>query len=266
MRKVTVICLTLLTMLLLVNLPAWSADLQPTPVENAAPLGEGKGSFRFGVAYLEDSPLYFQQATNDRTEIAVPGLELRLGLGKRVEVSANYSLLHVSQDNMDDDFGSGDLVLATKLLLWPEDLKMPALGLRFATKLPNADREDGRGTDETDVMLDVLASRNFPLFSLHANVGLTILGNPDGKQDDKLHYAFGVAVPFESSGISALAAVEGLEMHDSVNDRGRLVAGLQYDFGQARFDFGITTGYTSRTEDWGVRTGLTTTFDLPAGW
>ncbi|RMF44721.1 MAG: hypothetical protein D6751_08570 [Deltaproteobacteria bacterium] len=256
----------LLVLLLAPAAPVWSADLHPTQLEDAAPAGEGKGLFRFGVAYLEDSPLYFQTTSDDRTQISIPELELRLGLGKRVEISAGYSLLHVSQNNRRDEFGSGDLVLGTKLLLWPEDMKLPAIGLRFATKLPNADREDGRGTDETDVMLDVLASRNFPLFSLHANLGLTILGNPAGKQDDKLHYAFGVSVPFDNSGLSALAAVEGLELHNSVNDRGRFVAGLQYDFGQARFDFGVTTGYTSRTEDWGVRTGLTTTFDLPSGW
>lgn len=240
--------------------------LQPTGLEDAVTLGAGKGSFRLGVSYLEDSPLLFQREGTDRTQISVPEMELRLGLGKRVEVMARYDLLHVNQTGQDGELGSGDLLLGTKINLLQEDLQLPAIGLRFATKLPAASEKDGLGTGATDVFVDLLATRNFPLFSVYGNLGLAVLGNPAGEQEEKLHYAAGVSIPFQASGITVLAGIEGLDLNDSLNDRGSLTVGLQYDFGQALFDFGVRNGYRSRSEDWGVRAGLTTLFDLPAGW
>ncbi|ORJ55052.1 transporter [Geothermobacter hydrogeniphilus] len=253
-------CLTL-------PLTASAATLQPLGIKDAATLASGTGELRFGIAYLSDSYLLFQRQGSDRTQVSVPELDLTLGLGKRIEVEAIYELLLLDETGRDSDIGSGDLRLATKINLIQEDLQLPAISLRVATKLPNASRTDGFGTDEADNFIDLLVSRTFPTFSLHTNLGLAILGDPNDRQDDKLHYAFAVSYPLPAHNLNLLAGIEGYDFGpDNLNDRGTLTAGAQIRLGGSTIDLGASVGYRSRSEDWGLRAGLTTPFDLPEGW
>jgi len=246
---------------------ATAASLQPLGIKDADTLPSGKAELRFGISYLSDSYLLFQKQGTDRTQVSVPELGLNLGLGKRIEVEAVYELLLVDETGHDSNIGSGDLRLATKINLLKEDMRLPAVGIRVATKLPNASRSDGMGTDETDTFLDLLLSRNYPTFGLHANLGLAILGDPNANQDDKLHYAFAVSYPLPTHNLNLLAGVEGFDLGtDSLNDRGALTAGAQIQLGTSVIDLGASIGYRDRSEDWGMRAGLTTPFDLPAGW
>jgi len=63
-----------------------------------------------------------------------------------------------------------------------------------------------------------------------------------------------------------LAAIEGTEFGDNINDRGAAVAGMQFHFGSATLDLGGSLGYRDRSEDWSARVGLSSRFDLAAGW
>lgn len=252
---------------LLLPFQAGAVNLQPLGVQDATTLPQGKAEFRLGVAYKDDSPLLFQLHDTDRTQVSIPELNLNLGLGKRIELQLKYELLYVDEKTNSSNFGTGDLVLGAKVALLHEDLTWPALGIRVATKLPNANDHDGRGTNETDFFVDLLTTRNYPGFSLYGNLGLAVLGDPRGNQDDKVHYAFGVSYPLEEHGLILMASIEGMDgSDDSLNDRGAVLGGLQYQVGQAVLDFGVSAGYRSRSEDWGLRAGLTTPFDLPAGW
>lgn len=252
---------------LLLPLRGEAVTLQPLGVEDAVTLPSGKGEFRMGIAYKDDSPLLFQRDGTDRTQLSVPELSLKAGFGKRVELQAKYELLYVNEESTDSSFGTGDLVLGAKIALLQEGLTWPAIGLRIAAKLPNASNNSGRGTNETDLFIDLLATRNFPGFSLYGNLGIAILGDPRGNQDDKLSYALGVAYPLAAQGLVLLASIEGMDLGpDSLNDRGAILGGLQYHIGQAIFDVGLTTGFRSNSEKWGLRAGLSTPFDLPEGW
>lgn len=269
MRIIPRLSLLLTICILCLGLPLTgiAANMQPLGIQDAATLPSGKAEFRFGMDYLSDSYLLFQKQSTDRTQVSLPEISLNLGLGKRVEVQANYELLLIDENNRDSDLGSGDLRLATKINLFKEDLQLPAISLRVETKFPDASRSKGFGTDESDNFIDLLVSRNFPAFALHANLGIAILGDPRSKQDDKLHYAFAVLYPLPAHNLNLLAGVEGLDLGaDSLNDRGVLTGGAQLQLGNAVVDLGTSLGYRSHSEDWGVRGGVTVPFDLPEGW
>lgn len=245
---------------------AVATSLDPLTIEDATLLPLNRGEFRLGFAYKDNSPNLFQENNQNRKEMTSPGFSLRLGLAERVEMLFRYRLVYAEDDEFGSDYGSGDLEISTKVRLYQEDLSFPAVALLLTTKLPNARDDYNLGSDETDFGFDFLVTRNYPSFSLYSSLGMRLLGEPDGGQDDKLHYALGVRVPLLKQRLDFLAGVEGMEIGRDENLKGVVQAGLQYIFSSATFDIGGTVGYRAESEDWSVRAGLTTWFDLPSSW
>ena len=256
-------------LLLLLARPAAGANLEPLGLQDAQLLPKNRAEFRIGAAYYDGLHNLFQEQDLDRRLVELPSLSLNLGLGERVEAQLQYSYLYLREDGQASDWGSGDLTVGLKVRLWQESLRIPALALRLATKLPNADDEDDFGTDEADIFIDLLATRNFPLFSTYLNLGLAILGDPRPQhesQDDALRYALGIRVPLVEPKLAGLLSIEGMEGSDSINNRCAVRGGLQLQLGDWLWDFGGSLGLASKSEDWGLRTGLTIPFDLPSNW
>jgi hypothetical protein len=94
-----------------------------------------------------------------------------------------------------NDFG--DLVLASRFRLLPEKGNRPALGFKFAVKLPNAKQDQGLGNDETEFFSFIIASKHIKSFHLIGNMGLAILPSPifSGKQADLFYFSFGMIKP-----------------------------------------------------------------------
>lgn len=249
--------------------PCLAASLEPTGLQDGQLLPKNRAEFRIGFSYADDMRNQFQSEDRNRRVMETPSLTLNLGLAERVEAQLQYSYLHLRENGQGDKFGSGDVTLGLKVRLWQESMRLPAIALRLATKLPNADDEDDFGTDEADIFIDALFTRNYPLFTLYVNAGVAILGDPrtgnDG-QDDMLRYGVGVKIPVLEDRMDALVSVEGMEGDESVNNRGALRAGIQTRLGRFTWDLGGSVGYVSKSEDWSLRTGLTTYFDLPANW
>ncbi|MEZ4601513.1 MAG: transporter [Syntrophotaleaceae bacterium] len=244
-----------------------AATLEPLGMQDAELLSKNEAEFRIGFSYSHDLHNLFQSEHHDRRLAELPALSLNLGLGERVEGQMAYSYLYLQKDGQDDKWGSGDLTLGLKVRLWQESFMIPALALRLATKLPNADEKDDFGTDEADIFLDFLATRNFPEFSIYLNLGLAILGDPRegySGQDDAIRYALGLRLPLIEDALDALLSIEGME--SSINSRGALRAGLQMPLGTFLWDFGGSIGYHSKSEDWSLRTGLTIPFSLSDTW
>lgn len=256
-------------LLLLVTSPALAENLEPLSLQDAQLLPKNQAEFRIGLAYYDGLHNLFQEQDKNRRLAELPSLALNLGLGERVECQLLYSYLHLREDNQDDKWGSGDLTLGVKVRLWQESLRVPALAVRLATKLPNADDKDDFGTDEADIFIDLLATRNFPLFSTYLNLGLAILGNPlpwSDSQEDAFRYGLGIKVPLMNDQLAGLLSIEGMEGDDSFNNRCAIRAGLQMPVGEWLWDLGGSIGLASKSEDWGLRTGLTIPFNLPANW
>lgn len=248
---------------------AQAAILEPTGLQNGQLLPKNSAELRVGFSYADGLHNQFQRENRNRRLMEVPSLTLNLGLGERVEGQILYSYLHLREDGQGDKWGSGDVTLGLKVRLLREGLHLPAVALRLATKLPNADEEKDFGTDEADIYIELLTTRNFQNFSLYANLGVAILGDPRpgfSGQDDLFKFGFGVRVPLAAERVDALVSIEGMEGGESINRRGALRAGVQTYLGRFIWDLGGSVGYKSKSEDWSVRTGLTTRFSLPGGW
>jgi hypothetical protein len=245
---------------------AGAASLEPLGMQDAELLAKNTAEFRIGFSYSDDLHNLFQSEDRDRRLAELPSLTLTLGLGNRVEGQLDYSYLFLQEDGQGNKWGSGDLTLALKVRLWRESMHIPAIALRLSTKLPNADDKDDFGTDEADIFLDFLATRNFPDFSIYLNLGLAILGDPHNGQDDSVQYALGMRIPLLDETLDALFSLEGMEGGSSLNSRGAFRAGIQLPVGRFMWDFGGSIGYVSKSEDWGLRTGLSFPFSLSDAW
>lgn len=160
-----------------------------------------------------------------------------------------------------------DIVLATKIRVLTETPGRPAVGLRFATKLPNASNESGLGLDTTDFHAQVLIGKTVRSIRIVGNVGLGILGDPTrgDNQNDVLDYGLSVA----------RAVREGIEVVGELNGRANTRGGTppvgtesratmrvggRITRGTVRLDAGILLGITSRDPGFGLTAGATYVF------
>ncbi len=88
-----------------------------------------------------------------------------------------------------------DIVVATKIRVWSETETRPSIGVRFATKLPNASNESGLGLDTTDFLATALFGKTVQSIRFVGNAGLGILGDPTrgDRQNDVLLYGASIA-------------------------------------------------------------------------
>ena len=63
-----------------------------------------------------------------------------------------------------------------------EGVARPAIGFRFATRLPNASNESGIGLDTTDFFASLLFGKTVRSIRVVGNGGLGILGDPDARR------------------------------------------------------------------------------------
>jgi hypothetical protein len=162
-----------------------------------------------------------------------------------------------------------DLVLATKVRLVTEAASRPALGLRFATKLPNASNESGLGHDMTDFFAALLVAKTVQSVRVVGNAGVAILGDPTSavpEQNDLLTFGLSVAralttaaeVVGEVNGRLNLA--EG-DPDPGAENRAVMRLGGRYTRGPVRIDAAVLLGMTSRDPDIGATVGVTWVLD-----
>jgi len=98
------------------------------------------------------------------------GLHNRLTITGRLPGPLS-SMLQVPGDTATD---VEDIVFATKIRLVSEkEESRPAVGLRLATRLPNASNESGLGTDTIDFYASALVGKTFRSVRFVANVGVS---------------------------------------------------------------------------------------------
>ncbi|MBI2221404.1 MAG: hypothetical protein HYU53_09370 [Acidobacteria bacterium] len=160
-----------------------------------------------------------------------------------------------------------DIVVAMKVRLLAEGAQRPAVGIRFATKLPNASNESGLGLDTTDFHVTALVGKTVQSIRVVGNVGLGILGDPlrGDRQNDVLLYGLSLA----------RAVAEGLEIVGEFNGRADtragepppgtesraiMLVGGRYTRNAVRVDAGLLLGMTSRDPSVGIKAGVTWVF------
>ena len=159
-------------------------------------------------------------------------------------------------------------MIATKLRLVNEAAGRPAIGLRFATRLPNASNESGLGHDTTDFYASLLIGKTVRAVRVVANAGLAIVGDPTtaARQDDLLTLGLST-VAAVTPRFALVAEYNGrMNLADSspipgAENRGVARAGLRVTRGSLRLDAAALFGATTRDLDVGATAGVTWVFN-----
>ncbi len=257
---------------------AW-AQQRPLVTEDPETVGSGIILVEGGFDVQHD--IFFPVSGLHGDLLRVPTLGVSFGLSSIAELQIDgglYNRLSVTsrQDaplsNLLDFTGDRtsdveDIVIATKIRLLSETPGRPAVGVRFATKLPNASNESGLGLDTTDVYMSALFGKTVQSIRFVGNVGVGILGDPtDGnRQNDVLTYGMSLARAVRQ-GLEVVGEVNGRldtrsgEPPPGTGSRGAMRVGGRFTKGTVRVDAGLIIGMTSRDPGFGFTAGATWVF------
>jgi hypothetical protein len=193
------------------------------------------------------------------------GLYDRLNITSRAAGAPLAALLTVTGDSTHD---VSDTVVATKIRLIPETASRPAMGIRFATKLPNASNENGLGLDTTDFYASLLGAKTVQSIRIVGNIGVGILADPTtgNRQNDVLTYglSFARALTQQAELVGELngrASMRSGDPFPGTESRGLLKLGGRYTRGTVRLDAGVFFGMTTIDPTIGFTAGFTYVFN-----
>jgi hypothetical protein len=257
-----------------------SAQQRPLLTEDPESVGDGLILLEAGVDHAWEQTYTVSGLEGDL--LSGPRLGLSFGMGPNAEIQldgVSFNRLRISNRfeaplssvvDVPGDTTSGfeDLVVGAKVKIVSEGARMPAIALRFATRLPNANNEGGLGLDTIDFFQSLLVGKTIQAVRIVSNLGLGILSDPTrgDRQNDVLTYGFSLA----------RAVVQGTEIVAEINgrastrrgtpppgteSRATMTFGLRHTRGTIRVDTGFFTGFTSRDPRVGVTGGLTWVFE-----
>ncbi|HTI36461.1 MAG TPA: hypothetical protein VL484_02785 [Vicinamibacterales bacterium] len=200
---------------------------------------------------------------------SIAELQIDGGIYNHLSVTRRHDAPLANQLTFSGDSTSDveDIVVATKIRVMSEQSGRPAIGVRFATRLPNAGNESGLGLDTTDFHVQGLVGKTVQSIRIVGNIGLGILGDPTrgDNQNDVLDYGLsfaralrqGVEVVGE---INGRASTRGGTPPVGTESRSQLRVGARITHGTVRFDGGLLFGLTSLDPSVGVTFGATWVF------
>jgi len=255
---------------------------QQRPLVTEDPETVGTGLILFEAGFDQQRDLLYPASGLQGNLLRLPVLGLSFGIGPIAELQIDggfYNRLSVTSrrdaplSSLLDFTGDQtrdveDLVVATKIRLVSEAPGRPAIGVRFATRLPNAGNESGLGLDTTDFFASLLIGKTVQSIRIVGNAGLGILADPvvGHTQNDVLTYGLSVARAIRQ-GVEIVGEVNGranrLDEEDTpvgTESRANMRAGARFTRGTVRIDAGVIIGMTSRDPSVGVTAGLTWVF------
>jgi len=263
---------------LLAAAPA-AAQQRPLVTEDPETIGAGLVLLEGGFDYGRD--VFFPASGLQGNLLRAPLIGVSVGISSIAELQIDggfYNRLSVTQrrlaplSNQLNFTGNSthdveDIVLATKIRVLAETASHPAIGVRFATRLPNAGNESGLGLDTTDFHAQVLVGKTVQSIRFVGNVGLGILGDPTrgDNQNDVLDYGVSVARALREGlevvgEVNGRASTRGGTAPAGTESRGTLRLGGRLTRGTVRLDAGILLGVTSRDPGFGFTAGATWVF------
>jgi hypothetical protein len=269
---------TLLTSAMVVLIPrVTDAQQRPLVTEDPETIGAGRILFEGGVDLAHDQPYPVSGLEGNLLRLPTIGLSFGLssiaelqidgGLYDHLAITARHaaplsSLVTATGDSTHD---IEDTIIATKIRVLSETDGRPALGVRFATKLPNASNESGLGLDTTDFYMSLLVAKTVQSIRVVGNVGVGILADPTSgnRQNDVLTYGLSFARAVTQSA-EFVGEVNGRASTRSSDDpipgtesRSLLRLGGRYTHGMLRVDGGVYVGLTTADPNVGVTFGFT---------
>ena len=268
----------ILTILLLLSVAAPAAAQQrPLLTEDPETVGGGRLLIEAGVDVERDVFYPVSGLAGDR--LAVPTFGISIGLSSIAELQidgAFYQRLRIDERRGgplsglldftgDETTDVEDFVVATKLRLFSETTGRPSIGLRLATKLPNASNESGLGTDMTDFFAALLFAKTIESVRVVGNAGVAILGDPTAAVPEQNDLAtFGVSVARALTNAAELVGeingrlnLTGNDPDPGAENRAVMRLGGRYTRGPVRVDGAVLLGMTSRDPGFGLSAGFT---------
>jgi hypothetical protein len=256
------------------------AQQRPLVTQDPEPIGAGRMLIESGldVAHNADYPVSGLKGNL----LSFPTIGFSVGISSIAELQIDgglYDRLNITSRNPaplaymvtatgDSTHDVSDATVGIKIRVLSETDSRPALGIRFATKLPNASNESGLGLDTTDFAMTILGAKTVQSIRVVGNIGFAILGDPtDGnRQNDDLLYglSFARAVTQEAElvgEVNGRVSTRSGGPFPGTESRGILKLGGRYTRGSVRLDAGIFFGLTSFDPTIGFTTGFTYVFN-----
>jgi len=273
--------IAVLTLLVVLALPCRAAAQQrPLITEDPEPIGAGRVLLEGGIDAARGVEYPVSGLKGNLWRIPTVGIsvgissiaELQIdgGLYDKLSITERRiaplsHLLTIGADTTTHDVE--DIVVATKIRFLSETAGRPALGVRFATKLPNASNERGLGLDTTDFYMTLLGAKTVQSIRVVGNFGFGILADPTigNRQNDVLTYglSFARAMTQETEIVGELVGRISTRSGDpfpGTESRGLLKIGGRYTYSSVRFDAAAYVGLTSIDPTIGFTAGVTYVF------
>jgi hypothetical protein len=256
------------------------AQQRPLVTEDPEPIGAGRVLVEGGLEVAHDQQ--YPVAGLKGNLLRVPTLGISVGLSAIAELQIDgglYSRLNVTERTPaplssaltftgDSTHDVDDTVIATKIRLLTEAASRPALGLRFATKLPNASNESGLGLDTMDFYATLLGAKTVESIRVVGNIGAAILSDPTvgNRQNDVLLYGVSFARAMTQAAevvgeLNGRVSTRSGDAFPGTESRGRLTLGGRYTRGLLRVDAGVFFGLTTIDPTVGATLGFTYVFN-----
>src|SRR5437870_5746898 len=217
MGIVRAFCLVCLTVAMLASARSAAAQQRPLITEDPEPIGAGRILIEGGIDFAHDQQYTVSGLKGDLWRLPTIGLSFGISSIAEIQIDGGIydrldithvdpacttlsnskcaplgSLLNVTGTTTHD---VEDVVIGTKIRLVSETPGRPALGIRFATKLPNASNESGLGLDTTDFFGSVLGAKTVQSVRVVGNLGFAVLADPTNgnRQNDVVTYGLSVA-------------------------------------------------------------------------
>jgi len=256
------------------------AQQRPLTTEDPETIGAGRVLAEAGFDYSRD--VEYPASGLEGELVRFPVLGFSIGVSSIAEIQIDggfYNRLSIS-DRRDAPLASmvtatgdstssvEDIVIGTKIRLVPEGAANPAVGFRFATKLPNASNESGIGLDTTDFFASVLVGKTVRSIRIVGNGGLGILSDPTrgDRQNDVVTYGVSLARAITDAAelvgeINGWLDVRNGDPPPGTDSRGIFRIGSRYTIGGWRGDVSLFFGLTSNDPAVGVGAGFTYVFN-----
>ena len=279
--SVRLLCVVSLALAIVVLPRPAAAQQRPLVTEDPEPIGAGRVLIEGGIDYAHNQEYPVSGLKGDLWRVPTIGISVGLSSIAELQIDgAFYDRLHIDERRTtaplfslvtaagDTTHDVEDLVVATKIRLMAEGTGKPAIGIRFATKLPNASNESGLGLDTTDFYFSLLGAKTVQSVRIVGNIGVGILADPTNgnRQNDVLTYGASFARALTQQAevvgeVNGRVSTRGGGPLPGTESRGALRLGGRFTHGPIRFDAGVYLGLTTIDPTIGFTTGFTYVFN-----
>ena len=257
-----------------------SAQQRPLVTEDPETIGAGRLLVEAGFDFSHDVEYPASGLAGNLFRFPVIGVSVGISSIAEIQIDGGfYNRLSIDERNQaplssmvtatgDSTSSVEDFVIGTKIRLVSETEARPAIGFRFATKLPNASNESGIGLDTTDFFASLLFAKTVQSIRIAGNGGLGILADPTrgDRQNDVVTYGLSLARAVTNAAevvgeINGRLDVREGDPPPGTDSSGVFRVGARYTVGGWRGDAALLFGLTRNDPAIGFGAGFTWVFN-----